>query len=138
VWNDASHHALGDIFMRAYSPGLTNPGAILRINSDTSGALHFLPAVCFLSDGSMVTSWYDRRKHGPTSSLTDYWGDIRPHPYAPSNNFIITTAPTDWNATGSIINPNFGDYTDNACTGMQPYFNWSDGRLGVSQPFVAP
>jgi hypothetical protein len=138
VWNDASHHPLGDIFMRAYSPGLTNPGAIERINSDTSGALHFMPAVCFLSDGSMVTSWYDRRRHGPSSSLTDYWGDIRPVPYAPANNFQITTTATDWNATGSIINPNFGDYTDNTCAGTQPYFIWTDGRLGIPQPFVAP
>jgi hypothetical protein len=138
VWNDASHHPLGDIFMRAYSPGLTNPGAILRINSDTSGALHFMPAVCFLSDGSMVTSWYDRRNYGPSSSVTDYWGDIRPAPYAAANNFVITTVATDWNATGSIITPNFGDYTDNACTGTQAYFTWSDGRLGVPQPFVAP
>jgi hypothetical protein len=137
VWNDASHHPLGDIFMRTYGKGLTDAGTILRLNSDTSGALKFMPAVCFLSDGSMVTSWYDRRGHGASSTLTDYWGDIRPAPYAAANNFKITTVATDWNGTGSIINPNFGDYTDNTCDGMQPYFTWSDGRIGVPQPFVA-
>jgi len=138
VWNDASTHPLGDIFMRTYAQGLTKPSSIMTVNSDNSGSLHFLPAVCVLADGSLVTSWYDRRNYGPNSALTDYWGDIRPSPSAPANNFQITTVATNWLDTGSIISPNFGDYTDNACTGTQPYFTWSDGRLGVPQPFVAP
>jgi hypothetical protein len=37
-----------------------------------------------------------------------------------------------------VIDPNFGDYTDNACDVGSAYFTWSDGRLGYSQPFVAP
>ena len=39
--------------------------------------------------------------------------------------------------TSSLINPNFGDYTDNATDGVHTYFTWSDGRLGIPQPFVA-
>jgi len=138
VWNDASHHPLGDIFMRTYGHGLSSPGPILKINSDNKGALHFMPAVCFMTDGSMVTSWYDRRNYPADSAMTDYFGDVRPAPYAPAANFKITTAATDWTNTGSIIAPNFGDYTDNACTGTSAYFTWSDGRMGVPQPFVAP
>jgi hypothetical protein len=138
VWNDASHHPLGDIFMRTYGSGLTAPGPIERLNTDNTGAVHFMPAVCFMSNGNMVTSWYDRRNYPPDSSWTDYWADIRPAPYAAANNFKITTMSTDWANTGSIIIPNFGDYTDNACTGTQAYFTWSDGRIGVPQPFVAP
>jgi hypothetical protein len=52
-------------------------------------------------------------------------------------DFKVTTTHTDWTNTSSIIVPNFGDYTDNACDGLTTYFNWSDGRTGVPQPFVA-
>jgi hypothetical protein len=48
----------------------------------------------------------------------------------------ITTGSTDWAGTGSLIDPNFGDYTDNATDGTRTYFTWSDGRIGVPQPFV--
>jgi hypothetical protein len=138
VWNDASHHPLGDIFLRTFETALTNRGAIEKVNADNTGALHMFPAVCFESNGSMVTSWYDRRNFVPDSAWTDLFADIRPSPYAASHNFKVTTTPTDWQNTSSIITPNFGDYTDNACTSSSAFFTWSDGRLGYSQPFVAP
>ena len=53
-----------------------------------------------------------------------------------SPDFRITTGSTDWAATSSLIDPNFGDYTDNTSTGTRTYFIWSDGRIGVPQPFV--
>ena len=43
---------------------------------------------------------------------------------------------TDWTNTSSLITPNFGDYTDNTSVGTTTYYTWSDGRLGVPQPFV--
>ncbi|MBV8549849.1 MAG: hypothetical protein JOY54_01015 [Acidobacteriaceae bacterium] len=138
VWNDASRHPLGDIFLRAFDAGLTSPGGIEKLNSDNTGALHMFPAVCFRSDGYMVTSWYDRRDFVPDSAWTDLFADVRSSPYAKSKNFKVTTAPTDWANTSSAINPNFGDYTDNACSGTSAFYTWSDGRLGYSQPFVAP
>ena len=49
---------------------------------------------------------------------------------------MITTGPTDWMNTSTLIIPNFGDYTDNATSGTTTYYTWSDGRLGVPQPFV--
>jgi hypothetical protein len=138
VWNDASHHPLGDIFLRAFDAGLTSPGGIEKLNLDNTGTLHMFPAVCFRSDGDMVTSWYDRRDFVPDSAWTDLFGDIRSSPYAKGKNFKITTTPTDWANTSSIIGPNFGDYTDNACSGTAEFFTWTDGRLGYSQPFVSP
>jgi hypothetical protein len=138
VWNDASHHPLGDIFLRTFANRLTSPGGIEKVNSDNTGALHMFPAVCFRSDGYMVTSWYDRRNFVPDAAWTDLFADIRATPYAASNNFKVTTVPTDWDNTSSIITPNFGDYTDNACSGTEAFFTWSDGRLGYSQPFVSP
>jgi hypothetical protein len=137
VWNDASHHPLGDIFMRAFGPRFSAIGSILKVNDDETGALHMFPAVCVRSDGSIVTSWYDRRNFPPASAMTDYFGEVRSAPNVNGSDFLITTAATDWTNTSSIIIPNFGDYTDNACTGTTTLFTWTDGRMGFSQPFVA-
>jgi hypothetical protein len=136
VWNDASVHPLGDIWMRALPRNLALSGRIHKVNSDHTFALHFLPAVSVRSDGSIATSWYDRRRGGPQSTRTDYFGDIRRTPRSQARDFRITTGPSDWLGTSSLIDPNFGDYTDNASTGRKTYFTWSDGRIGVPQPFV--
>ena len=135
-WNDASLHPLGDIFLRSLSLGLGSPGAIAKVNDDNGFALHFLPAVSVRADGSVASSWYDRRVAGPNSTLTDYFADVRKSPTANAKDFRVTTGATDWNATSSLIAPNFGDYTDNASSGTMTYFTWSDGRIGVPQPFV--
>jgi hypothetical protein len=57
----------------------------------------------------------------------------------------VTSALSNWLDDSSLIVPNFGDYTDAAVsvTGSPPYlghavyFAWSDGRLGIPQPFLA-
>lgn len=136
VWNDASAHPLGDVWMRALPMNLTVGGRIVKVNDDSSYSLHFLPAVSVRSNGSIVTSWYDRRRAGANSTRTDYFGEIRSTPTSRAQDFRITTRWTDWAATSAVVQPNFGDYTDNASTGHTTYFTWTDGRLGVPQPFV--
>jgi hypothetical protein len=136
VWNDASAHPLGDVWMRALPLSLSISGGISKVNDDNSFALHFLPAVSVRSDGAIATSWYDRRLNGPDSSRTDYFGEVRSTTTGNATDFRITTGSTDWANTSSLINPNFGDYTDNASSGTTTYFTWSDGRIGVPQPFV--
>jgi hypothetical protein len=137
-WNDASHHPLGDIFLRVMDRRLnpTSASGIKKVNDDNSFALHFLPALSIRSDGSIASSWYDRRLGGPNSTLTDYFGEVRTGSLIQAKDFRVSTGSTDWNATSSFIVPNFGDYTDNSSTGALSYFNWSDGRIGVPQPFV--
>ncbi len=137
VWNDASTHPLGDIFLRAFSPGLTNPSPIHKVNDDNSGALHMFPAVCSRTDGATVISWYDRRDFPPDSANTDLFAEVRDYLYQNGADFKVTNVSSDWLASSSILIPNFGDYTDNTCSGTTAYFNWSDGRTGVPQPFVA-
>jgi hypothetical protein len=135
-WNDASLHPLGDIFLRAFPLSLGTPGSIRKVNDDNSFALHFLPAVSVRADGSIVSSWYDRRRGGANSAVTDYFGEVRQAPASQGRDFRITTGATDWTKDSSIIVPNFGDYTDNASSGTRTWFTWSDGRIGVPQPFV--
>jgi hypothetical protein len=135
-WNDASLHPLGDIWLRTFNLQLQAPDAIRKVNDDNSFALHFLPAVSVRSNGALVSSWYDRRLSGPDSTVTHYFGEVRSAPGAAARDFRITTGPTDWNGTSTLTVPNFGDYTDNTSTGTTSYFTWSDGRLGIPQPFV--
>ena len=136
AWNDASLHPLGDIWLRSYSASLGNPSAIAQVNDDSDFALHFLPALSVRSNGHICTSWYDRRRFGPDSAHTDYFGECRPSIGSNGADFRITTGATDWTNTSSLIIPNFGDYTDNASAGTTTYYTWSDGRIGVPQPFT--
>jgi len=136
VWNDASRHPLGDIWVRALPMNLGITGRISKVNDDDSYALHFLPALSVRSDGAIATSWYDRRRSGPDSALTDYYGEVRGNATTNASDFRITTGSTDWTNTSTLITPNFGDYTDNASSGTTTYYSWTDGRLGVPQPFV--
>ena len=109
----------------------------LRATLQPDSEVHFLPAISIRSDGSIAISWYDRRRFGASSTKTDYFGEIRPSVGTQAADFRITTGATDWNGTSTLIIPNFGDYTDNGSSGMTTYFTWSDGRLGVPQPFVS-
>ena len=137
-WNSGSLHPLGDIFLKALAPGLTNNASapVVQVNDDSDFTLHFLPAVSVRSDGAICSSWYDRRLGGASSTLTDYFGECRPSAGTSGADFRITTGSTDWNGTGSLIDPNFGDYTDNTSTGLTTYYLWSDGRVGVPNPFA--
>jgi hypothetical protein len=135
-WNDASHHPLGDVWLRSYTGSLSPATAVERLNDDSDFTLHMLPAVSVRRDGSICSSWYDRRRWGATSALTDYFGECRAAPAANGSDFRITTGATDWTNTSTAIVPNFGDYTDQTSIGGVTYFTWADGRVGVPQPFV--
>lgn len=140
VWNDASLHPLGDIFLRSYHLGsLTRiQHAPVVLNSD-SGGLHFMPALRNASaSGKLAVTWDDRAS--PNTAITDVQGAFGLDPKTtttPASNTLVTTVPTDWNSVSSDIVPNFGDYTDNYIANGQVYVAWSDGRLGVPQPFEA-
>lgn len=136
VWNDASQHPQGDIWLRALPMDLAIQGGIHRVNDRADYSLHFMPALSVGSNGAVNISWYDRRLGGADSTLTDYYGERRSSPETNGTDFRITTGSTDWKSTSSLISPNFGDYTDNVTDGSTTYYAWSDGRIGVPQPFV--
>jgi hypothetical protein len=135
-WNDASHHPLGDVWLRSYTNALAPDSAVVKVNDDSDYTLHMMPAVSVRGDGSICSSWYDRRLWGATSAVTDYYGECRPSPGSNGADFRITTGATDWTNTSVAIVPNFGDYTDQTSVGGVTYFAWADGRIGVPQPFV--
>jgi hypothetical protein len=140
VWNDARLHPLGDILLRSFA--LRTLAAIQSgpvVLDNDPGGLHFLPALRNVSaTGKLAVSWYDRSS--PNTAVTSVNAALGLDPKltsTPSSNTQVTTAPTDWNNVASDIVPNFGDYTDNYIAGGRLYVAWSDGRLGLPQPFEA-
>ena len=142
VWNDARLHPTGDIFLQSFNLGTLNPvqSAPVRINGTKSGGgWQFLPAVRNVSArGLLGVSYYSRDI--ANTALTNVHAALGIDPRIGStpkgSDAGITTGPTDWNAVSSLIIPNFGDYTDNYVAGGSTlYVAWSDGRLGIPQPF---
>jgi len=69
---------------------------------------------------------------GPGTSLVDvYWKrstDGGEHFGAPVR---VTEETSDWDATYSFLQPNFGDYNDALTLGESLLVTWADGRTGV-------
>jgi hypothetical protein len=136
VWNEANAHPMGDIVMARASADLGTVGPKVKVNDDSGFALHFLPAVSVDSSGNVNVSWYDRRNSGGTTRTDVYAASIRPGDDGGINS-LVTSSATDWLSTGTLITPNFGDYTDNTSDGTQFTVNWTDGRTGIVNSFVA-
>jgi hypothetical protein len=140
VWNDARLHPLGDILLRSYALHTLSPiqTAPVVLNAD-SGGLHFLPALRNVSaTGKLAVSWYDRSS--PNTAVTDVRAVLGLDPRTtstPAADTLVTSVPTDWDNVSSDIIPNFGDYTDNYIANGRLFVAWSDGRLGLPQPFEA-
>ncbi len=136
VWNEANAHWMGDIVYVTTDGNLQNPSDKVRVNDDSSSLLHMLPAVSVGANGDTNISWFDRRNSAGSSRTDVFAASIKPGDAAAQNS-KVTSVASDWLGTSSFIRPNFGDYTDNTSDGNTFYVNWSDGRLGIPQSFVA-
>jgi len=148
VWNDERSNPQADILLQSLDLVTLSPvqSAPVKLNNDAHiGTLHFLPGLRNVdANGNLNVSWYDRRRN-PNSGLTDVFAalDVNPRTTStPTSNTRVTNVATDWLSVGSIIVPNFGDYTDNFIDllpggGSTMYAAWSDGRYNIPQPFCA-
>ena len=136
TWNEANAHWMGDIVYITTDANLQNPSSKIRVNDDNSSLLHMLPAVSVGANGNTNISWFDRRNSAGSSRTDVFAASIKPGDVAAQNS-RVTSVASDWLGTSSFIIPNFGDYTDNTSDGATFYVNWSDGRLGIPQSFVA-
>jgi hypothetical protein len=151
VWNDARFKPSGDILLQSFAvrtlfPIQSEPVVVDKAATAGPG-WQFLPAMRNTDDeGNLYISWYGRAK--PDTAITNVYEAVGVSPRMTStpSNIKITNVASDWNADSSDIIPNFGDYTDNYVvarsfgppfTGEIDYTAWSDGRLGVPQPFEA-
>jgi hypothetical protein len=148
VWNDTRYHPLGDIVLQSFALGslalVQSTPVVLNPAADAS---NFLPALRVAnSKGGLDVSWYSRTNaNSAITGVTAVTG-VSPRTAAtPGSAITVTTATSDWNSDSSDIVPNFGDYTDNVLVakGTAPYVGstlyvaWSDGRLGLPQPYEA-
>jgi hypothetical protein len=149
VWNDARYHPAGDILMQSFFLNSQFPIPVqsqpVRINKATGG-WHMLPALRNVNaQGNLNISFYSRASANTAITSVVAALDVNPLTTATPANVLVTTGPSDWNAVSSDIVPNFGDYTDDyvIASGSAPFTKqtlfvaWSDGRLGVPQPFNA-
>jgi hypothetical protein len=148
VWNDTRHHPYGDILLQSFRLGSLRPVQPRPVTLDRPhhGGLSMFPALRLAAgDGRLDVSWYSRP--GPATDSTSVVAavGISPRIATTPPNIQITGVASNWANDSSLIVPNFGDYTDGtiAVTGTPPYtantlyIAWSDGRLGVPQPFEA-
>jgi hypothetical protein len=95
--------------------------------------------------GLLDVSWYTRASVRTADTGVMAALHISPLATTTPANTMITNVLSNWANNSSLIVPNFGDYTDAAVsvTGSAPYLGntlyiaWSDGRLGIPQPFEA-
>ena len=149
VWNDTRFHPEGDILLQSFNLGSLArvQAAPVVLDQPVAGGLNFLPALRGAdASGNLDVVWYSR--HSVNTSDTNVFAAIGVSPRtvtAPASNTLITSVASNWDHAISDIAPNFGDYTDDAMavTGSPPYVGstlyiaWSDGRIGVPQPFEA-
>jgi hypothetical protein len=148
VWNDTRLHPLGDILLQSFTLGslglVQSTPVVLNPAADAS---NFLPALRVANaKGNLDVSWYSRTNANSAITAVTAVTGVSPRTTAtPGSSTTVTTATSDWNSVSSDIVPNFGDYTDNVLVtsaaapyvGSTLYVAWSDGRLGVPQPFEA-
>ena len=148
VWNDARHHPLGDILLQSFRLGsLARVQRTPVVLNPAADASNFLPALRVAnSKGNLDVSWYSRTNaNSAVTGVTAVIGVSPKTTARPGSHATITSVTSNWNSISSDIVPNFGDYTDNVLvtTGTAPYVGstlyvaWSDGRLGLPQPFEA-
>lgn len=149
VWNDTRFHPLGDILLESFHKTSLGPVQAHPVVLDrpASGGLHMLPALrTATAAGRLDVTWYSRSTAATANTNVDGVLGVNPLTTStPPSNIRITNVASNWLTNVSIIDPNFGDYTDAALTttGTAPYVGstlyvaWSDGRFGVPQPFEA-
>jgi hypothetical protein len=148
VWNDTRYHPLGDILLQSFALGSLAPvqsqPVVLNPAADAS---NFLPALRVANAaGKLDVSWYSRTDaNSAVTAVTAVTGVSPRTTVTPGTDTTVTSATSNWDNDSSDIVPNFGDYTDNVliATGTAPYVGgtlyvaWSDGRLGLPQPYEA-
>ena len=148
VWNDARLHPYGDILLQSFHTSSLRPVQPRPVVLDRPhhAGLDFLPALrTATAAGLLDVSWYTRASVTTASTGVTAALHVSPLATAAPGNTMVTNVLSDWDSNSSLIVPNFGDYTDAAVsvTGSAPYLGktlyiaWSDGRLGIPQPFEA-
>jgi hypothetical protein len=124
-----------DVFVSRSSDGLSWSGPV-RVNQATAD-YQFFPAVAVEPSGNVDVMWYDRSLDPGTALTNTFWGQSTDGGRSFDRNARVSDVATDWLATASDIEPNFGDYNDIATGGNRAYVAWGDGRFGDPDVFFS-
>jgi hypothetical protein len=148
VWNDTRTNPMGDVLLQSFRLNSLRPvqSSPVVLDQPHGGGLTMFPAVRSANrDGLLDVAWYWRPSTAtPVTSVRAVIG-VSPLARTTPRSVQITNVASDWINDSSLIVPNFGDYIDASIdvTGSWPYVGhtlfiaWSDGRLGIPQPFSA-
>ena len=137
VANDALHGRDSRDAMVVYSDNGTTWSGNKRMNDSPLGYHEWLPEVAVGNDGTPYGMWFDWRDNAANCGG-------RSHIYTSRSmdggntwlgNQVVTTAQTNWGATGTNIAPNQGDY-NGFYGGAVLAYAWADGRLGDVDVFT--
>lgn len=148
VWNDTRHNAYGDVLLQSFKLGSLRrvqrfPTVIDRPHG---GGLSMFPAMrVSTASGLLDLAWYSRSGTGTADTSVLAAIGVNPGTTTTPPNIPVTNVRSNWLLDSSDIVPNFGDYIDTniSATGRWPYVGntlyvaWTDGRLGLPQPFEA-
>lgn len=148
VWNDTRLHPYGDILLQSFTLASLHPVQPTPVVLDTPhhGGLAFMPAVSAAATGLLDVSWFSRGSVSTAYTAVKAATGVSPRAITtPAANTTITNVASNWDNQTYELLPNFGDYTSStlAVTGSKPYAGrtlyvaWTDGRIGVPQPFEA-
>lgn len=139
-------HPDTDVYL-AYSDdrGATWSAPVL-VAGGGDGRIQFWPTISVGATGAVDLTWYESLEPSGTgflgagagTSLVDvYWSRSTDGGASFRAPVRVTDVTSDWGATTSNINPNFGDYNDALTLGDRLYVTWADGRTGVPAVFFA-
>lgn len=139
-------HPDTDIYL-AYSDdrGATWSAPVL-VAGGGDGLIQFWPTISVGPTGAVDVTWYESFEPSGTgfvgggsgTSLVDVrWARSTDGGTSFGAPVRVTEVTSDWGATTSNLNPNFGDYNDALTLGNRLFAIWSDGRNGIPDIFFA-
>ncbi len=124
VWNDVRHHPYGDILLQSFDRATLRPvqPAPVVLDQPHAGGLAFLPALRTTDQrGRLDVTWFTRSGTRTAGTNVEAALGVSPVAHGTPANVRVTNVASNWLFDSSLIDPNFGDYTD----------------LGIPQPFEA-
>jgi hypothetical protein len=126
-----------DIFVASSDNGSTWTTPV-RVNDDPGRYDDWLPEVAVGEEGYPYVMWYDWRDDAACGGSSHIYTARSVDGGASwTASLPVTTAQSPWTTVASNIAPNQGDYNAMYAGSEQVAYNWSDGRLGDVDVFMA-
>ena len=109
------------------------------VNHDAARFDNAFSEVAVDGGGDVHLVWLDHRNDPLCGILTDVYSSRLNHggERSAADQKVNDGPPTNWNLVPSALAPNMGDYIGLTADGSSVYANWSEGRLGSPDSWMA-